>query len=167
MDIRCSPKLWISAWHLTVPQTLPDTHFAIHWSPSLLVHFCIVSLSVPYSDSKEQRDVQKQPGQVRKLISPLVIQGGHEIWREDCEVSHWTILFFFFWPRLTACRISVSWPGIEPGPWQWKPRIPTTRPPGTPILNYSYSCCTMGTVWLVHPPVFPLCTCSQLCPMHN
>ena len=130
MDIRCSPKLWISAWHLTVPQTLPDTHFAIHWSPSLLVHFCIVSLSVPYSDSKEQRDVQKQPGQVRKLISPLVIQGGHEIWREDCEVSHWTILFFFFWPRLTACRISVSWPGIEPGPWQWKPRIPTTRPPG-------------------------------------
>ena len=28
-----------------------------------------------------------------------------------------------------ACGISVPTPGIEPGPWQWKPRILTTRQP--------------------------------------
>ena len=25
---------------------------------------------------------------------------------------------------------SVSWPATEPGSWQWKPKISTTRPPG-------------------------------------
>ena len=36
----------------------------------------------------------------------------------------------FFWPCLVACRISVSQPGIEPRPQQWKHQILTTRPPG-------------------------------------
>ena len=44
-------------------------------------------------------------------------------------------LFFF----AHACLQDLSSPtGIEPGPWQWKPRISTTGPPGTPrsfILN--------------------------------
>ena len=28
--------------------------------------------------------------------------------------------FFFSWPWHTACKILVPWPGIEPGPRQWK-----------------------------------------------
>ena len=41
------------------------------------------------------------------------------------------ILFYFiFWLHRVACGISVSWPGIEPGPWQWKCGILTTRQPG-------------------------------------
>ena len=35
----------------------------------------------------------------------------------------------FLWLHHTACEISVSQPGIESGPWQWKSRIITTRPP--------------------------------------
>ena len=30
-----------------------------------------------------------------------------------------------------ACRISVSWLEIEPGPQQWKSRILSTSPPGS------------------------------------
>ena len=29
-----------------------------------------------------------------------------------------------------ACRILVPWPGIEPGPWQWKRQVLTTKLPG-------------------------------------
>ena len=29
-----------------------------------------------------------------------------------------------------AFGISLPWPGIEPRPWHWKPRILTIRPPG-------------------------------------
>ena len=43
-------------------------------------------------------------------------------------------LFIYFWPHCTACRSSVPWPGIKPGPWQWKPRILTTWPPGNSLL---------------------------------
>ena len=32
-----------------------------------------------------------------------------------------------------TCRISVPRPGIEPRPWQWKPGILTTRPPGNSL----------------------------------
>ena len=42
------------------------------------------------------------------------------------QTDFWHITFFFG----TACRISVQFPdqGLNPGPWQWKPRILTTRP---------------------------------------
>ena len=39
-------------------------------------------------------------------------------------------LFIYFWPQQMVYLISVPWPGIEPRPQQWKPRILTTRPPG-------------------------------------
>ena len=40
-----------------------------------------------------------------------------------------------------ACRISVPWLGIEPGQWQWKPRILTTRPPGDSLERWlCYEC---------------------------
>ena len=35
--------------------------------------------------------------------------------------------FFSFWTCCGACGILVPWPGIEPGPQWWKPRILTTR----------------------------------------
>ena len=38
--------------------------------------------------------------------------------------------FFFFLPRCMACKILVPWPGIEPGPWQWKCWVLITRPSG-------------------------------------
>ena len=44
--------------------------------------------------------------------------------------------FFFFGHAGMACRISVPWPGIEPRPQHWKPRILTTRPPGNSLLNF-------------------------------
>ena len=34
-------------------------------------------------------------------------------------------------PCHVTCRVLVPWPGIEPGAHQWKPEIPTPRPPGT------------------------------------
>ena len=39
-----------------------------------------------------------------------------------------------WWSRAchTGFRISVPRPGIEPGPWQWKSRTLTTKPPGIP-----------------------------------
>ena len=43
----------------------------------------------------------------------------------------------FFGP--VTCGISVLRPRIEPGPWQWKPIIPTTRPPGNSYWNFAFS----------------------------
>ena len=39
-------------------------------------------------------------------------------------------LFVCFWLCCVACGILVPWPGIEPGPQQWKHRVLTTGPPG-------------------------------------
>lgn len=39
-------------------------------------------------------------------------------------------LIFFFWPHCVSCGISVSWPRIELGSWQWNPGIITTRQSG-------------------------------------
>ena len=36
----------------------------------------------------------------------------------------------FLLVHLTACRILVPWPGIEPKPWQWKLQGLTIRQPG-------------------------------------
>ena len=40
--------------------------------------------------------------------------------------------FFLFWAQHKAWGIPVPPPGTEPRPWQWKPRILTTRPSGIP-----------------------------------
>ena len=39
--------------------------------------------------------------------------------------------FFFFWLHCMACGILIPWPGIAPGPWQWKQWILTTGLPGS------------------------------------
>jgi len=44
-----------------------------------------------------------------------------------------TLFCNFFWPHCAACSISVPWSRIEPRPWQWKPRILTTRPTGNSL----------------------------------
>lgn len=48
--------------------------------------------------------------------------------------SHKTLTLFFslFLAVHLACGISVTHPGTDPGQWQWKPRILTTRYQGTP-----------------------------------
>ena len=38
-----------------------------------------------------------------------------------------------FLPNHSACGISVSRPGIEPRPWQWKPGMVTSRWPGNSL----------------------------------
>ena len=40
-----------------------------------------------------------------------------------------SVLFFFFWPHYTACRITVPWPGTIRGPsaTQWSPNHRTSR----------------------------------------
>ena len=46
-------------------------------------------------------------------------------------------VFFCLCLHHMTCGISVSQPGIEPQPWQWKPGILTTRPPGnSPALYF-------------------------------
>ena len=63
----------------------------------------------------------------------LTILGSHGKKRCYLEFSDKTFLipfFFFFLPRCMACKILIPWPGIEPGPWQWKCRVLITRPLG-------------------------------------
>ena len=51
-----------------------------------------------------------------------------------------SIIFFvllclcFFWPWCLTCGISVLWPAIQLGPWQWKRWALTTQLPGCPLL---------------------------------
>ena len=40
------------------------------------------------------------------------------------------LLLIFFWPCHMAYEISFPRTRIIPGPWQWKPGVLTTRPPG-------------------------------------
>ena len=41
------------------------------------------------------------------------------------QFIHHSNSYFYsdFWPCHTPCRISVPWPGTQPGPQQWKPEI--------------------------------------------
>ena len=53
----------------------------------------------------------------------------------DVNVFSVTIISHFFWRGVrhhAACRILAPWPGTEPGPQQWKPRILTTSYQWTP-----------------------------------
>jgi len=47
------------------------------------------------------------------------------------------ILILFFFLQHVACGISVPHPGTEPGPWQWKPRILTSKPPRNSLQFFS------------------------------
>ena len=59
------------------------------------------------------------------LILPLIVL---------CfDAVKWDCFFFFFslsWLCCSACGSLVPWPGIEPGPRQWKHRVLTTGQPG-------------------------------------
>ena len=43
------------------------------------------------------------------------------------------IFFLIFWLCRLACRISVPWPGFEPGTLKWKPKILSTMPVGNSL----------------------------------
>ena len=69
------------------------------------------------------------------------------------------IYIHIFWPRRAACGILAPQPGIEPGPWQWKRGVLTTRLPGNSLKDIvMYSpwggtrtlpyCCTIAS-WLL------------------
>ena len=61
----------------------------------------------------------------------MVPHCGFDLHFSDNENLHlFLFLFSCCWPHPAVCGISVLWPGIEPGPWQWKSRILTTRQPG-------------------------------------
>ena len=64
----------------------------------------------------------------------------------NAGLSEWIGNFYlFFWLCHASYRVSVPRPGIEPGPWQWKPGILATRPPGNP-----------------HPPTFLSTVLSEI-----
>ena len=53
---------------------------------------------------------------------------------------------FFVGGSLTAYGISVSWPGIEPGPQQWKLQILTTRSPKNSPEKVGFVCFNRSVV---------------------
>ena len=54
---------------------------------------------------------------------PLEVQGCSSSGQE-------VVMCVFVFSALLGLWISVPWPGIKPGLWQWKPRILTCGPPG-------------------------------------
>ena len=63
-------------------------------------------------------------------------------------------LFFFLFAILMACGISVPQPGIEPGPWQWKPRGPWQWKPGVLTIRQPENASSLSS----HGPPH-LCVC--------
>ena len=55
-------------------------------------------------------------------------------------------LIFFFWPCHAACWFSVSQPGMEPRPQQWKPGILTLCHQGTPFAILIIMCLCVDLV---------------------
>ena len=54
------------------------------------------------------------------------------IWgKVEIQIHH----FFFFCPHSVACGTSVSQPGIEPGPWQWKHQMLAIRAPENFLIS--------------------------------
>ena len=49
------------------------------------------------------------------------------------------VFFHSFWLYHAVYKISFPWPGIEPGPQQWKPGVLTTRPPGNSLFCRSFA----------------------------
>ena len=69
----------------------------------------------------------------------LVVHGGvrpkcaSEQPRKAALVSH---VLSLLWLRHSACGISVPWPGIDPGPVQWKCTVWIPGPPGSPPMSF-------------------------------
>ena len=65
----------------------------------------------------------------------------------------WKNRFSFFWPGHAAYGILVPWPGIEPGPRQWKRGVLTTGPPGNSLstCTFIYMSVHKEHWWESHP----------------
>ena len=50
-----------------------------------------------------------------------------------------TLVFYLIWLHCAVCRVSVPWPEIDPGLWQWKARILITRPLGSSLYTFILS----------------------------
>ena len=68
---------------------------------------------------------------------PFCLNSSRILWKSNL----WSVFFFSFLAMPSNIRISVPQSGSEPGPWQWKPRILTTR-----LLENS---CLAGFYWKV------------------
>ena len=73
---------------------------APRWN-NVLIHRCI-------SDS---------PGGLPNLLKP---RPHHGLVSSEPSGAPASVCFFFFWPHHVACKILVSWPGIEPTPSEVK-----------------------------------------------
>ena len=51
------------------------------------------------------------------------------------------------------CRILVSWPGLEPGPEQWKCQVLTTGPPGISQKNLTMMPALLLLAWLLYQAI--------------
>ena len=58
---------------------------------------------------------------------------------------------FFLWPHCAACGILVPWPGIEPVPLQWKPRVLITGRPGKSLFNNFECGLQFASPYLIFP----------------
>ena len=52
-----------------------------------------------------------------------------------------------------SCRILVSWPGLEPGPGQWKCQVLTTGPPGASQKNLTMMPALWLLAWLLYQAI--------------
>ena len=70
------------------------------------------------------------------------VHGVTKIWT---QLSDWThgihviIYFLIFWLCHAIFKILVPWPATEPGPWQWKPGILTSRPSGNSVITLFFN----------------------------
>ena len=70
-------------------------------------------------------------------ICPVVGLLGHMVILFFKKTFIFYFYLFIYWLHHVPYGISVSQPGIEPGPRQWKPWILTTKPPGNShYFNY-------------------------------
>ena len=63
--------------------------------------------------------------------------------------------FFFFWPHCAACGNILLYQEPNLSPWQWKPEILTTGPPGNSLLFFFF---LIFVEWMIQEGIFLLNT---------
>ena len=86
------------------------------------------------------------PSKRSARILLLQVQSRTVTWTQFLSIFF--LSFFFFWPHSVVCGILVTWLGIEPGSWQWKCWIITSKPLGNSFFFF-------GTIFTLIRSEFP------------
>ena len=144
------PLLWLGSRSKEINNCGPCSHEAY----SLGVRWPWEQTSTEYVYWVREHITQEWADPLKTAALYTVVSAPRLLWLAGAQVHHLlsSLLHSFccccsFLPMSCDCGISVPWPGIELGPWKWKPQILTTgRPGNSQVQHLKYYWCSQCVI---------------------